>query len=297
MTARYRRPGARVLRPSRSWARLMWMSVWSTVLLYSPAVEAGGWTQPEGSYYFKVWDRSLVGRRIYVTERTTVRLPERYQDHQLKLYGEYGLIDDLTLTVNATALGLAVYGDEQRVYTGGGAVGARYRLIEGSLSSAIEVQVGAQPSSGSLASGTVQVVRGSTVETETFEAQPSLGTAHASLDLQVGYGLRFLWMSGTAGIRGFTNSRLKPAVYVNGQIGWISSFGLVIDLHLNWYHSTGDIGPINVYGAAQTRYLGIGLGASWWLTDHVAINAGLDGVFFATANAATPALQIGMEFK
>ncbi len=277
-------------------ARLLSVLAVGCVLLPAHAF-AGGWTQPEGAYYFKVWDRTLVGRRIFVTERTTARLPDAYQDHQLNVYGEYGVTDDLTLTLNSAAVGLAVVGDESRFYTGGAGIGARYRLTRSAISTSIEVQVGARPSSGTLASGTVSVQQGADIVLKSYEAEPSVGTAHGSLELQVGYSLPFLWLTATTGVRGFTNSRLNPAVYINSQIGWISNFALVIDLHFNWYHSTGDIGPINVFGAGQTRYLGVGLGASYWFTDHVAITAGLDGVLFATANAATPSLQIGLEFK
>ncbi|MEL7370786.1 MAG: hypothetical protein AAFN74_17835 [Myxococcota bacterium] len=258
---------------------------------------AGGWTQAKGAYYVKVWDRTLIGREVFVTERTTARLQDSFQDHQINVYAEYGLTEDFTLTLNGTGLGLAIFGDEQRLYSGGGALGLRYGLAKGNLPIAVEVQLGARPSSGSLATGSVEFNRSGAIETELFDAAPSVGTGHGSLELQGGFGLPFLWMAGSAGLRGFTNGQLKPAFYIKTQIGWISAFGLVLDLHMNWYHATGAIGPINVYGAAQTRYLGFGLGASYWLTEHIGINAGFDGVFFATANAATPALLLGMEFK
>ena len=278
-------------------ARLIAITTFGFVLICSGAANAAGWTQPKDAYYVKVWDRTLIGRKIYVTERTTARLPDSYQDHQLNVYGEYGVTDDLTLTLSSAALGFAVLGDEQRLYSGGGAVGVRYRLARQSVSSSVEAKVGFRPSSGNLGSGVVEVNRGDGVTTEAFEAEPSVGTMHGALELQVGYALSFLWLSATAGFQGFTNSRLNPAVYINSQMGWISNFGLVIDLHFNWFHSTGNIGPINIFGAAQTRYLGVGLGASYWFTEDVAITGGLDGVLFATANAATPSLTLGLEFK
>ena len=278
-------------------ARFALVAILLAMIAPARTASAGGWTQPEGAYYAKVWNRTLVGRRAFVTERTTARLPEPYQDHQLNIYGEYGITDEFTLTLNSTALGFATFGDESRVYSAGGALGLRYRMTEGAISSAVEVQAGLRPGSGLLGSGTVQVDRGGVVETDDFIAEPSVGTGYGSLDFQVGYGLSFFWLAATGGLRAFTNTELKPAFYINTQIGWITRIGLMLDLHFNWHHSTGSIDRINMYGAGQTRYLGFGLGASWWLTDHFAINAGLDGVFFATANAATPSVLLGVEFK
>ena len=194
-------------------------------------------------------------------------------------------------------MGLARIGDNERVYSGGGGVGARYRLTRSRISTAVEVQVGLRPSSGVQESGIVEVTEGENVSLQAYEAEPSVGTAHGSFELQMGYSLSFFWLSATGGVRAFTNDRLEPAFYVNGQIGWITTFDLTFDLHFNWYHSSGTIGPLNVYGAGQTRYLGIGVGASYWMTDHVALHLGFDGVLFATANAATPALQIGVAFR
>ncbi len=270
-----------------------------TALFSSPplSAEAGPWTQPKGEYYLKLWNRTLVGRQIFVSERTTARLPENYQDHQLNVFAEYGLSNDLTLTLLGSPVGFAGFGDERRFYSGGAAAGVRYQLTGGALKTAVEVQVGGRPDSGSLGSGMVEVQREDRIEMDEFDAVPSVGAAHGTLELSVGYGLPFFWWTASTGLRAFTNSQLKPAYYLNGQIGWISDFDLVLDVHVSWYYSAGDIGPINVYGAGQTRYLGLGLGASYWLTDHFAINAGFDGAFFATANAATPSFIVGVEFK
>ena len=277
--------------------RLVAAFLFGLVLAHASPAQAVGWTQPKGEYYLKFWNRSLIGKQVFISERTTASLPESFQDHQLHFYGEYGLWDDLTLTFEGTPVGYARFGDESRFYSAGGSAGLRYRLINDAVIAAVEVKIGGRPRSGSLAQGTVQVERDDRIDTELFDAAPSIGAGHGSLELQIAYGFPFFWMNASGGVRAFTNTQLNPALFLGGQIGWNSSFGLVLDLHANWFYSIGDIGPINVYGAAQTRYLGFGVGASYWFTDHVSVYAGFDSAFFATANAATPAFALGLEFK
>lgn len=277
--------------------RIMSGFVFGAVLAQVTTASAAGWTQPEGAFYAKIWNRSLFGGQVFVRRQITAELPDRYQDHRLHIYGEYGIRDDWTLTLNAIPVAYASFGGEDRVYSAGGSLGVRYRLLSAPISVALEAQVGARPRSGVLGEGTVEFDPGSGVEMREFIAEPSVSSGYGSFDVQAGFGLSFLWMSATVGIRGFTNPSLGPAVYINSQIGWISKFGLIIDLHLSYYHSTGSIGPLNLYGAGQTRYVGFGFGATWWVHHRVGVNIGVDGAFFATANAATPSLNIGMEFK
>lgn len=261
------------------------------------SAHAAGWTQKDGEFYGKVWQRTLIGREIFISGRTTARLPQSYQDHQLNIYGEYGLTDDWTLTLSGTPLGIATYASDPVIYTGGATVGARYALAKGRLAAAVELQMGGRPGADRRASDIIEASVAGTTRDQMTEATPSIGTAHASLEVQGGFSTSLLWISGAAGLRAFTNSALKPALFANVQAGWSSDFGLGLDLRMSLYHSTGSIDVINIYGAEQTRYLGVGVGMSYWITDNFAMNAGVDGALFASANAATPSLMLGIAFR
>ena len=251
---------------------------------------AAGWTQPAGDFYLKVWDRTLIGTRAYTTGRETVELPATYQDHQINLYGEYGVTDRLTLTVSAIPFGFGAYDEEDRGYFGGVNLGVLYQLYRGSWVAAVGVDAGGRPSSGD------PLFQG-TVEGEPVVIEPVVGSASGAARLEAGYGLSFGWLSTHAGARFFTNPDLNPAVFGGAQLGWNLGLGFVLDLQVSGYYAFGDFRPINVLGAGQTRYVGFGLGASWWFVDRAAVTVGLGGVFLATANAATPSINFGFEFR
>ena len=251
---------------------------------------AAGWTQPPEHFYLKVWDRTLLGKKAFTEAKTQVELPEGYQDHQVGLYGEYGLMDRLTLTLSAIPFGFAAYDEERRPYFGGGALGLRYQLYRGSWVAAVAAEIGGRPSSG-------DPLFADTVEGEALVVSPVVGTIYGGGSLEVGYGYSFGWLSAQAGARFFSNGGLDPAFFARAQSGWILGAGFLLDLHVSWYHALGDFRPINVLGAGQTRYVGVGLGASWWFVDWMAVTVGFEGAPFAVANAATPSLAAGFEFR
>ncbi len=53
----------------------------------------------------------------------------------------------------------------------------------------------------------------------------------------------------------------------------------------------------NISGVGQTRYLGFGFSASAWFVPELAVTAGVDGVFYASSNAATPSIILGLESR
>lgn len=258
--------------------------------LWCASALAAGWTQPREQFYLKVWNRTLVGSGVYTEGRDTVELPETYQDHQINLYGEYGLTDRLTLTLSATPFGFSAYDDRSRAYFGGGSVGVRYQLHRGSWVAAVAVDAGGRPSSG-------EPLSQGLVEGELVLIEPVVGSVYGSGSFEVGYGLSFGWLSAHAGTRFFSNADLDPALFGGAQLGWNVGAGFVLDLHTFSYYSFGEFRPINVLGGGQTRYVGFGLGAAWWFTDRTAVSVSLGGVFVAVANAATPSINLGFEFR
>lgn len=255
----------------------------------SPEALANGWTQPEGDFYLKVWNRSFFGDAAFTDIRETENLSESFQDHQVNIYGEYGVLDKLTLTLSAIPVGFASFGDTDQAYFGGGAVGARYQLHSGSWVAAVSADVGVRSSVDPLG---VDISTG-----EPLIVQPVLGTVHGSVSAGAGVPLSFGWLAFSAGARAFSRDELDPAFFAGAQFGWNTGIGLILDAHLNWYHALGEIRPIQVLGSGQTRYLGFGLGLSWWFLDRMAVTVGVDGVAYAAANAAATPFSIGLEFR
>ena len=251
---------------------------------------AGGWTQPQGQLYLKVWDRTLVGKKAFLTDGTIADLPESFQDHQLSAYFELGLSDEATLVARASPIGVSSYGDNLRLYSGGFALGLRHALLSGVVPVAVEARLGGRPSGPLLGSGEA---RGAA-----FSMTPVVGTAHFDFELQAGAALPYgFWASGSAGSVLYTEASLAPSLNGFLQLGWGSSFGLVLDLHLNFAHSTKMDEITNVLGSGNTRYLGFGLALAYWFTPRFALNAGLEGVLYAESNAATPSLLFGFEVR
>lgn len=264
----------------------------TALCILAPAVvQAGGWTQPAGSAYAKLWYRGIMGSGVFDTEGGTFEAPERYADHGVNLYAEVGLIDWLTLVVHTNPFGSASYGDESTTYVGRTNAGLRAGTGFGDTKLAIEVQYGFAPETGE------EVIGTGVVDNKAFVYLPTVGTQSYSGELQVGHPLSFGWLSASAGVRGFSEDGLDPAIIGFGQIGWNVNRSMVLDFHLNLHEVLGDVDVINIAGAGQTRYLGFGLGYSWWFADSLGLNLGFEGVAYAASNAATPSLLFGLEYR
>lgn len=263
------------------------------VLLVAGEARAGGWTQAEGAWYVKAWGRLLSGGRGFVGDGANEALGRDFTDQAFNLYGEYGLLPDTTLVVQATPFGRAAVGDASTLYIGPLGLGARQRLYAGAVQLAVEGRYFYQPDVGEevLARGVAggdAWVYVPTVETHRFDAEVQLGAG-----LPAG-----LWLSAAAGLRAHTRDALDPAVIGLAQLGWSSSFGLVAELHGTLYEPLGDVEPpFNVAGTGQTRYVGLGLGLSYWFHPSWAVSLGADSAPFAVANAAAAPLTLGIEHR
>lgn len=265
------------------------------VLLISlpPALAlAGGWTQPAGSAYAKLWYRGLFGSNAFGADGETFELPDSFTDHAVNLYAEVGLHDNLTLVVHSNPFGRAAGSDGSTTYVGRTAVGLRGGLAMGDTRLAIEGQYSFAPDIGeeSVATGVADTG-------EAFVYIPTVKTQAISGELQIGHPLSFGWLVAHAGWRGFTREGLDPVITGFLQLGWNISSSWVLDLHTNLNEPLGDVEITNVAGAGQTAYLGVGLGLSWWFSEHFALNTGFEGVAYAKSNAATPTLTLGLEYR
>ena len=260
------------------------------LLLAPNAALAGAWTQPRGNSYLKIYSKVLVGKSAFISGRTTEALPSLYQDYQLSLYGEYGVTEDVTAVLEATPFGVAHYDGNTDPYVGGGIASLRDWLMSGPLAVAAQVHLGGRPSLGA-PTGTA------TIDGHTYRITPVVGTLRGGGSVHVGRAFGRTWLTGHAGARFFSAEALKPALFAFLQGGWHIYDALTAEFHVTFWHSLGDLEPIEVLGTGQTRYLGYGLGVSWWLTPHVGLNAGIDGAVYAAANAATPAFLLGVELR
>ncbi|MEL6182281.1 MAG: hypothetical protein AAFS10_25215 [Myxococcota bacterium] len=272
------------------------------LLLASPSgAYAGGWTQPEGGFYLKAWSRFIAGEDGFLDNGETSALEGSYSDISLNLYGEYGLAEGWTLVGFTTPLGFAsghhpegVDLDDSSAYIGNSWVGVRRALIgEGRLRLAVEAHYGYAPAVGDEA-----VASGISDEGRPYVYTPTVEAQRLDGELQVGYSLPSnMWLVAHGGYRHlFSDVDLDPVVYGFGQYGW-SGESLVLDVHANLVEPLGDVTVTNVAGTGQTRYLGIGVGASYWLTPHFGANIGAEGAAYAESNAATLSLAVGVELR
>ncbi len=263
----------------------------ASLFFVAGSAHAGGWTQPSGEYYAKAWWRSLVGVGAFDTDGEIVELPDTYLDQALNLYAEYGLAESLTLVAFANPYGYARYGDASTSYVGLLSGGLRYGVALGETRLAVEGHYGYAPDLGE------EDLAPSAQEGLAHVYIPTVGTRRVEGELQLGHPLSFGWTAASVGYRWHSREGLDPALYGFAQLGWNASPAVVLDLHLNVLEALGEIEIVNVAGAGQTRYFGYGVGASWWLTDAFALNAGLEGVFYAASNAATPTVTAGVEVR
>lgn len=254
--------------------------------LIPPGAFAAGWTQAPDSYYAKIWGRGLFGNMAYDLDGELLEV-DRYHVVDLQMYGEYGVARDLTVLLHAVPVGTAAYGEERTVYTGPVFVGARRRFLDKKLQMSLEGRIG-----GSLGFGDSNLAGAD----DPFEFRPTIRTGTTSWSLQFGFPLSFGWVSWWAGPQVNTRADLSHAFDAGAQLG-VQLGQFVIDVHsqLHWTFDRPDV--LNVTGVGDTRYLGFGLGFSWWPSDRVGAYLGADGATLVSSNAATIPLQIGVETR
>lgn len=253
---------------------------------------AGGWTQPEGEYYLKLWDRSLIGSRAYTADGETVDVGD-FQDHQLNAYFEYGLRPELTLLAFGTPVGFAS-AERSRVYMGPLAVGARYGLLQaGALKLAVEAHYGFASGLGD----TVLLEHTDPATDSTAVYRPARYNHYGELQLQAGHGFGFGYVSAAVGSRLNSYEGGRAALTASLQLGIDIVAGLSALVYGNVYQPFEAIEATNAAGVGPTRYLGVGLGLHYAITQSFGVQAAIDGGFAVESNAAAPSLQLGADLR
>ena len=106
------------------------------------------------------------------------------------------------------------------------------------------------------------------------------------------------WVNVEAGTRVNTNPTMSPALVVLAQVGMTFFGWFQAQLYFPIYEPFFQpVVETNIIGVGQTRYFGFGARVSARFIDDLAVYFALDGVFYASSNAATPALQLGLESR
>jgi hypothetical protein len=169
--------------------------------------------------------------------------------------------------------------------------GVRRAILTGDVRLAVEGRYGFAPGVGD------KVVGQGVVEGQPYVYRPALLNHQGELELQVGWGWGGGWLSGSAGAQASSAEGVDPAVIGSFQVGVKAWDAFVFDMQLWLREPLGDVTDTNVAGVGQTRYLGVGLGASWWFTQAWGVRLGLEGVFYAESNAAAAPLTLAIEHK
>lgn len=269
--------------------RMLSTLILGVLLLVPASAFAGGWTQSKDSGYAKIWATGIFGAGLFDLDGEIVET-ESFRLALLSLYGEYGIKDDLTLVGMLQPVGVASYADQTRGYAGRMTLGFRQRFATKPLQFALEARFGGVPGFGG--------ERDMAPDSDDFEFRPAVGTFLTEWELQVGRALGTVgWITASLGPRWHMNPELSPVLQGFLQVGFGPFGGFIADVHFSFNHSFDAPEFVNVTGASNTRYLGPGIGLSYWFTDNFAVNLTGDGAIYAISNAAAPALSLGVELK
>ncbi len=253
--------------------------------LASSSASAGAWSQPAGQCYAKVWSSVLIGANAFGVDAPGFET-DPFSVIALNHYAECGVAKDWTLLTSGAPVGFARHGEDDTLFSGRLALGVRRGFLEGPLRAAIELEYGHQGLVGDI----------ELAPNQRYSFRPVVAAHTGRASASVGYGAASWWATGDVGLRVFSGE-LTPAVVGNAQLGWKPLESLVLDIHFPYNITLGSIDENNVSGAGDTNYVGLGLGASWWVTQGLGLNLGLDGVVFAEANAGAPSIQLGVEWR
>lgn len=264
----------------------------ATLAFSSPA--QAGWTRPPGELYLKLYNRLAIGPGGYTAGGAYVDFGFIAVDTSLQIYAEYGALEGVTVVAGGVPFGFSFGGGDETPYVGPLWAGFRLGSPEALLANlhvALEVRYGFSPGWGEVA------LFGGVVNGEAWRFAPTEQTHLFDGELQLGYGLPWgLWASARAGMRYGTRDQWDAIAIGHAQLGWSSSVGVVLEAHVNVYQPLHTITRNNLSGAGPTRYVGAGLSVSYWVREHWAISAGVEGGLAFEANFAAPVITLGVEY-
>jgi hypothetical protein len=225
------------------------------------------------------------------------KLGKEFNDHSLNLYGEYGVTDDWTVVYNGRPFGTVKVGDDSATYVGAQSFGVRRALAKGDMKIAIELRYVFSPAVGDepVAQGVSEAE--AEADREPWFYAPTIAGHGVDGELQLGKGLSFGWWTAAVGARHRTASEIGTALTATAQLGIALSDTVNLSIDLSMEEPLDEVEVTNVSGAGRTRFFGNGLAVSWWVTERMGLTTGFGGAFYASSNAASPALSFGIELR
>jgi hypothetical protein len=273
------------------------------VVLLPCTARAAGWVQQPRHCYGKLWDRSWFGSKAYTAEglRVGADVPS-YQDHLVNLYAECGIHPWVTAIVALAPAGYAKSDGRGTFYMGPLSGGVRVGLLrEGPLRLAASARYGFAPAVGD------EVLSDTAFTTDDGKSGravylPAVENHFGELLAELGWGFALgtvpSFLSATLGARLNGAEGIDHALVSQLQWGVTLWQRLVLDLHFMLYEPFfQEVVVTNTAGVGQTRYLGFGFTASYWIVEALAVFANLEGVFYAESNAQTPSFSFGLETR
>lgn len=269
------------------------VSFWVVLgMLACSSVASAQWVQGQDKVYGKVWASVLAGSKGFDVDGEVVDV-EPFSIVSTRIYLEYGLAENFTLVGIAEPFAIASVEDgdssNSRAYVGPVIGGVRAAIRKGKIPVAIEFRGGGTGDRGDVNLAPADAG---------YVFVPTRRGMVAEFDLQVGASFWQMWAQLRWGLG--TNSSEDVSGYSMGQfqLGWSHpGSGIVVDIRSHMRLPLEDVEVMDVAGGGQTAYIGLGLGASWWFTKHMAVTVGFDGVVMAKSNAGAAPFTIGFEAR
>lgn len=269
-------------------------------LCVASSAHAGAWTQEKGACYAKAGARLILGDGAYEAQQLRRIRPGvvDFVDVQTPFYAECGVHEQLTLVAFGTPFGYAHAGNDT-FYIGPLGVSARFDPIgdQAATRFSLQLDVAYAPPVGDTV---LFEEAGSTPRTV---YQPALENLYGEVAAQLGRGFSLDrnvqgWANAQLGLRIHSASQMTPALVASGQLGFTFFSWFTAELVVPVYEPVGaDVEVTNIAGVGQTRYLGIVLKASAWITSNIGVFTSFGGVVYASSNAASPSLELGIESR
>ncbi|MEZ4337128.1 MAG: hypothetical protein R3B82_10905 [Sandaracinaceae bacterium] len=222
-----------------------------------------------------------------------------YADVQVGFYGECGVTPRLTVLAFGVPFGYAVAGGRDTAYVGPLGAGLRFDPLGdgGATRLGFELDYAYAPAVGDA------ILFEEPDATPRVFYRAALENHYGELSMQIGHGFGISddvsgWVNGAVGVRLNSAVGTSPALTARLQVGFTFWRWFQTEVYFPLYEPFfGDLVETNIAGVGQTRYLGFGIRLSAWMVDWLSVFASLDGVFWASSNAATPSVRVGLESR
>ncbi len=281
---------------SRLIAALFWL-----IVLIAPVI-GGGWTQPAGEHYLKLWmrwqaaDGFLAGHR---DAESSLRPIGNYNEVFLNAYGEYGLTPGITLVAHwpmLTSFWMSDINDYSYVGVGDPSAGLRLGLIQQKVVAALQV------------TGTAPVAKSSIRQpfrdTDTGEQigflRVGAGVWDLETRLQTGMGLTRGHIGAEAGYR-WRSKGYHPVFSWSGEGGYAFSqrfYGTIRFVGVRPVGSSSaplDDSPSGIGNG--TKYTGFSMEIDWKRSDHLSVGFVLEGGFTYSRQTGGPVLNVYLAWR